>query len=92
MPFNRCFDKWFLFTDDKPIHQINPALNFYLTKYLTIKMDLDIMIDAPVAQEDLSGAYNLMIMQGQASYAQRINSEIDRQNAYMARMVAQFVF
>jgi hypothetical protein len=81
-----------IFTDNKPVHQINPALNFYLTKNLTVKMDLDIMIDAPVAHEDLSGAYNLMIMQGQTSYAQRTATVLERQNAYTARMVAQFVF
>ncbi|PKL15357.1 MAG: hypothetical protein CVV49_21460, partial [Spirochaetae bacterium HGW-Spirochaetae-5] len=81
-----------IFTDSKPVQQINPALNFYLTKNLTVKMDLDIMIDAPVAHEDLSGAYNLMIMQGQTSYIQRNATVLDRQNAYTARMVAQFVF
>jgi hypothetical protein len=50
------------------------------------------MIDTPVAHEDLSGPYNLMVMQGQTSYAQRLATVVDRENAYTARMVAQYSF
>jgi hypothetical protein len=83
-----------IFKDNSPVHQINPALNFYVNEALTIKMDLDVWINTPVVQEAASGAYNLMI-QPQTSYAQKTApdvSTVGRENAVTARMVAQMVF
>ena len=79
-------DEEIAFLENKGVQVIEPGATLYLNKNLMLKMDLPIMIDAPLAREEGLGYYNLIYQPGQTYLP------VERKTVVTGRMIFQVAF
>jgi len=79
-------DKEIEFLDNQGVQVIAPAITAHFNKNLKLKMDLPIMLDAPLGKEEGLGHYNLIYQPGQTYLP------VERKTAVTGRMILQFAF
>ncbi|MBN1996761.1 hypothetical protein JW935_04355 [candidate division KSB1 bacterium] len=79
-------DKEIGFLENKGVKVIAPAVTCYFNKNLKLIMDLPVMFDAPLANEEGLGHYNLIYQPGQTYLP------VERKTAITGRMILQFAF
>lgn len=79
-------DKEIEFLDNKGVQVFAPAITAHFSKNLKLKMDLPVMLNAPLAKEEELGYYNLIYQPGQTYLP------VERKTAVTGRMILQFVF
>ena len=79
-------DEEIAFLENKGVQVFAPAITGYFSENFSIKMDLPIMIDAPLGKEEGLGYYNLIYQPGQTYLP------VERKTVVTGRMIVQFAF
>ncbi|MDZ7724398.1 MAG: porin [candidate division KSB1 bacterium] len=79
-------DEEIAFLDNKGVQIFAPAVTCHFNENLKLKMDLPIMLNAPLAKEEGLGYYNLIYQTGQTYLP------VERNTAITGRMILQFAF
>jgi hypothetical protein len=84
--------KLYPITGNKMIHEITLGATYFLKgDRLKLIVDMPILIQVPVINDPVSGAYVLTQQQGQVSYI-ATGGKIDRQNVIQGRLELQYAF
>ena len=77
--------------NDQLIHEVTLGVSYYLKNHLKLTADLPILIQVPVINDPVSGAYVLTQQPDQVVYV-ATGGKIDRQNVVQARLQLQYAF